>query len=207
MFKYPKPHFCTTPLSPPGSGDSVRRCARSRAILGIVVQMPGYTELPFPGCSATGLPQRSLPSVSGPSPPSCHRFLSLCSYSWCTRDGPEQGLRSPEKHFRFRSLPGGWSEPPGARAGEGRPQRGARGSAGGRAPKRPRLCGSAASFASQAGSRGHVAGLVAGLAAERPLVGVRGPGRGSGQGAGAFPGLFLKKMHAAFPLDDDLCFP
>lgn len=88
-----------------------------------------------------------------------------------------------------RSLPGGWSEPTGARAGEERPRRGARGSAGGRAPKRPRLCGSAASSASQAGGRGHVAGLVAGLAAEPPLVGVRGPGRGSGLVAGAFPGF------------------
>lgn len=86
-----------------------------------------------------------------------------------------------------RSLPGVWSEPTGARAGEGRHQHGARGSAGGRAPKRPRLCGSAASSASQAGGRGHVAGLVAGLGAEPPLVGVWGPGlgvRGGGPGWG-----------------------
>lgn len=115
-------------------------------------------------------------------------FLSVA-----TAGAPETALSRGRAALRStsggRSLPGGWSEPTGARAGEGRPQRGARGSAGGRAPKRPRLCGSAASFASQAGDRGHVAGLVAGLAAERPLVGVRGPGRGSGQGAGAFPGL------------------
>lgn len=155
--------------------------------------MPGYTELPFPGCSAAGLRQRSLQVSLFRVPllwsPSCHRFLLLCSYGWCTRDGPEQGLRSPKKHFRWR-VTSGWVVGADGRArGEGRPQRGARGSAGGRAPKRPRLCGSAASFASQAGGRGHVAGLVAGLAAERPLVGVRGPGWGSGQGSGAFPGL------------------
>lgn len=108
-----------------------------------------------------------------------------------------------------RSLPGGWTEPTGARAGEGRPQRCARGSAGGRAPKWPRLCGSAASSASQAGGRGHVAGLVAGLGAEPPLVGVQGPGPGAGVRAGGrcVSRAFLKKMHPAFPLDDGLCFP
>lgn len=79
-------------------------------ILGIVVQMPGYTELPFPGCSAAGLRQRSLQVSLFRVPllwsPSCHRFLLLCSYGWCTRDGPEQGLRSPKKHFRWRVTSG-----------------------------------------------------------------------------------------------------
>lgn len=79
--------------------------------------------------------------------------------------------------------------------------------AGGRAPKRPRLCGSAASFVSQAGGRGHVAGLVAGLAAERPLVGVRGPGRGSGQGSGAFPGLSRRKCTQRFLWMTACAFP
>lgn len=108
-------------------------------------------------------------------------------------------------HFRV----GGRSRRARARAGEGRPRRGARGSAGGRAPKRPRLCGSAASSASQAGGRGHVAGLVAGLGAGLPLVGVRGPGPGEGVRAGGrcVSRAFLKNMHAAFPLDDGLCFP
>lgn len=115
----------------------------------------------------------------------------FCSVA--TASAPETALSRSCAALRStsggRSLPGGWSEPTGARAGEGRPQRGARGSAGGRAPKPPRLCGSAASFASQAGGCGHVAGLVAGLAAEQPLVGVPGPGWDPGRGLVRFQGF------------------
>lgn len=118
-----------------------------------------------------------------PEIPSSGPFLDIDFFRSVALAGfPEAALSRGSAALRgtsgSRSLPGVWSEPTGARAGEGRPQRGARGSAGGRAPKRPRLCGSAASSASQAGGRGHVAGLVAGLGAEPPLVGVRGPGSG-----------------------------
>lgn len=207
MFKYPKPHFCTSPLSPPGSGDSVRRCARSRAILGIVVQMPGYTELPFPGCSAAGLPQCSLPSVSEPSPPSCHRFLSLCSYSWCTRDGPEQGLRSPEKHFRFQ-VTSGWVVGAAGRARGG-------GAASARRSGISWRAGAEAAPALRQRRLLRVAGRRpwpcrgAGSWARRRAAasGCSGPGAGVRAGGRCVSRAFLKKMHAAFPLDDGLCFP
>lgn len=107
-----------------------------------------------------------------------------------------------------RSLPGGWSEPTGARAGEGRPQRGARGSAGGRAGAEAAPALRQRRLLRVAGRRPWPCRGAGSWARRRAAAsGCPGPGAGVRAGGRYVSRAFPKKMHAAFPLDDGLCFP